>query len=146
MFHPLSGPLQSGICFLLPPLPHTHGPRLRLACQPKLAGGQGCHVPITEPFHRLDFLYPPTALWRRIPSLHWNDPLRCRLAEADSYRRSVNSYEGSEENSHVLVVWLLLLALAPVYSSQKNAALTDGFQDIVRRASHIQVGPICMPS
>ena len=146
MFHPLFQPLQLGICFLLPPLPHIHGPCLRLACQPKLANGQGYHVPTIEPFHRLDFLFSPTALWSRIPSSHRNDPLHCRLAEANSYRRPVNCNEDSDENSHVLVVRLLLLALPPVHSSQKNAILAGGFQDIVRRASHIQVGPICMPS
>lgn len=68
------------------------------------------------------------------------------LAKADSYRRPNHADEGSDENSHALVMRLLLLALSSVYSSQKNAALTDGFQDIVRGASHIQVGPVCMPS
>lgn len=148
MFHPLSCPLQTGVCFLLPPLPHTHGPHLRLACQCDLADGQDYHVPTTEPFHRLDFLFPPATLLVPYPFQSQGQPvaLPIFLAKADSYRRPNHADEGSDENSHALVMRLLLLALSSVYSSQKNAALTDGFQDIVRGASHIQVGPVCMPS
>src|SRR5690554_1258887 len=69
-----------------------------------------------------------------------------RMKYCTVFQRIRPAIHSSDKNSHVLVMRLLLLALSPVYSSQRNATLAGGFQDIVRWASHIQVGPVCMPS
>lgn len=49
------------------------------------------------------------------------------LAEADSYRRPVDSDEGSVENSHMLVMWLLLLALSPRIARREGPSSRSGY-------------------
>ena len=50
---------------------------------------------------------------------------RLRLVKANSYRRPIYRYEGSDKNSHMLVVRLLLLALFLCIAHKKYLLLTD---------------------